>query len=170
MRRLAPCWLALLLAGCDSAEPRRETPSRTPPPAVQAPAAAAPTPVAEESAPPPIARADSASVPVRIGGEAEFDACGAVGKILPPKDGDSAALELRRGPGRRFAVVERLRVGDHVVMCDWTEKEDGEWSGVVISGDADCGGLGSPIAERQPYRGPCRSGWIPSGSLEVIAG
>lgn len=164
MRRLAPCWLALLLAGCDDAVPSRQTPPQSPPPVV----AAAPGVAAEDSAPPTIAQADTASVPVQIGGEEGFDACGAAGKILPPKDG-SAFVELRRGPGRRYAVTDRLRAGDQVVLCDGSE-DDGGWSGVLIYDGTDCGDLGPSIAERQPYRGSCKSGWIPDASIEVTAG
>ena len=91
--------------------------------------------------------------------------------IRIPGDTDREHVEVRRGPGPRFAVVDRLRRGDLVLLCDWSEAEGG-WSGVVYGEEegTDCGGLGSPIAERQPYRGPCRSGWIPTESMEVIAG
>ena len=147
------------------------------------PAAAAPARTAGDTASPRLPRADAslprlsqgdtAWVPVQVGGGHEdFDACGSVGRIQVPDNANRDFVEVRRGPGRRFSVADRLRAGDEVLLCDRSDA-DGRWSGVVYSEDRedfDCGGLTSPIAERQPYRGPCRSGWIAVGAIEVIAG
>ncbi|WP_168356298.1 hypothetical protein [Lysobacter enzymogenes] len=48
----------------------------------------------------------------------------------------------------------------------------GDWIAAVYNEDARLGrcGVGSPIAERQPYRGPCKSGWAHGRWIEPMAG
>jgi hypothetical protein len=58
-------------------------------------------------------------------------------------------------------------------LCD--ESADGQWLGVVYaepSGGAimtDCL-VSSPVAQRAPYDGPCRSGWIARRFITITAG
>lgn len=108
-------------------------------------------------------------VAVHVGGDEHLDAClsWAVPR-LPAEATDPSSIEVREGPGEEFPVVDRLESGRTIIVCS----EDGLWSGVVYPGegtDADCE-VSSPIDERQPYKGPCKSGWIRSDALEVVAG
>ena len=91
--------------------------------------------------------------------------------LRSPGNGGNERIEVRSGPGSRFAVVDRLPAGAMVIDCD---QSDG-WTGIIYGKDlsdpySGCDGLGSPIAERQPYSGPCKSGWIRSEAAEVVAG
>jgi hypothetical protein len=107
--------------------------------------------------------------PVRVGGYDDLDACLTVSKVagLNPK-GDNF-LSLRSSPAASGRELMRLRPGQEVWVCD---EAPGGWTGVLVApsrDDLDCG-VGSPIAKRQPYRGRCRSGWVASRYLQVIAG
>ncbi|WP_182422061.1 integron [Aureimonas sp. ME7] len=114
--------------------------------------------------------ASAQSVPVMVGGEAEWDACGGVGRVvnLDPK-GDNF-LSMRAGPGGKHREV--IRLGPHeryLYMCD----ERGSWIGIVLGGGAagrsGCGVM-EPIERRQAYRGPCMSGWVHRRYVELYAG
>jgi hypothetical protein len=165
MRLIALYCVALVLAGCTDREDN-ETSPRT---------ASDPVPVQGKSAggggQARTAKINSSVVPVHVGGDAEHDACGGVSVLRSPGEGGGKHIEVRSGPGERFAVVDRLPAGAMVIECDGS----GGWSGIVYGGDpsdphSGCEELGSPIAERKPYRGPCRAGWIPSDAAEVVAG
>ena len=101
-----------------------------------------------------------------VGGEPEFDACGGYGEVrgLDPK-GDGF-LAVRSGPGGGYRLVDRLHNGDPVYFCG----EKGQWIAVVYGKDMSQCGVGSPIPERQAYRGPCRSGWAHRKWLVLLAG
>jgi hypothetical protein len=109
------------------------------------------------------------SVPVQVGGDADFDACSSNGEVsgLDP-DGDNF-LAVRRGPGTRYAETTRLDEGEVVAICG----ERGGWYAIVFPRNGqdlgDCG-VGSPIPRRQAYRGPCRSGWVFGRYVRVTAG
>lgn len=108
-------------------------------------------------------------VPVLVGGEADYDACGAVGAVqgLNP-DGDGF-LAVRSGPGTAYAQRHLLYENDQVILCD----HRGEWIAVVFAQpdapEVECG-LSSPIAERRAYAGPCRWGWAHENWITLIAG
>lgn len=110
--------------------------------------------------------AGDVSVAVKVGGEADLDACGGVGEVyrLNP-DGDNF-LAVRAGPGSAHRMTDKLHSKDLVFMCD----ERGAWIGVVYGPDGvDCG-VGTPIAKRQAYVGACASGWVHSRYIKLIAG
>ncbi|MEM1201544.1 MAG: integron [Pseudomonadota bacterium] len=110
--------------------------------------------------------AGDVSVAVKVGGEADLDACGGVGEVyrLNP-DGDNF-LAVRAGPGSAHRMTDKLHSKDLVFMCD----ESGAWIGIVYGPDGvDCG-VGTPIADRQPYAGTCASGWVHSRYIKLIAG
>lgn len=112
------------------------------------------------------AQSAPAAVPVMVGGMADLDACGAVGKVvgLNPK-GDNF-LAVRSGPGTNFPKLDELREGALVTLC----AEETGWLGIVYShDDTDCG-VSTPRPERAPYRGPCRSGWVSRRYVSPIAG
>jgi hypothetical protein len=110
------------------------------------------------------------AVPVMVGGDADYDACGAVLKVTGLNPRGQNYLSLRSAPSPRGRDLARLRPGQMVWDCD--KSRDGTWIGVVYSPpgkDLDCG-VGTPIARPRPYRGPCASGWVSGKFLELVAG
>ncbi len=113
--------------------------------------------------------ASAQSVPVMVGGEADYDACMALGEVtgLDP-DGDNF-LSVRTGPGTRYREKQRLGSAHKVIVCE----ERGAWLGIVYAdrsgGYGDCG-VFTPIEERQRYRGPCKSGWVFGRYVRMLAG
>jgi hypothetical protein len=97
-----------------------------------------------------------------VGGEEEFDACASMDTTTGP-------VALRSGPGGHYSVVGHLDRGASVFACDMSK--DLQWEGIVIypANEEECG-VGTPIPTRQAYRGACRSGWIRSDSVVVVAG
>jgi hypothetical protein len=107
--------------------------------------------------------------PVLVGGDAEFDACGGVHKVIGLKARGDNFLSVRAAPSTSGKELDRLRMGRMVWSCD--SINEGEWIGVVYErrpGD-DCG-VGTPIAKRRPYKGACASGWVAGRFLELVAG
>ncbi len=77
--------------------------------------------------------------------------------------------EIRRGPGEEFPVIEHLEKGRAILVCGDQE----QWFGVVYPENdaaADECGVSSPIENHQAYAGPCKSGWIRSDAVEIVAG
>ena len=110
------------------------------------------------------------TTPVMVGAGPEFDACGGVGRVkrLNPR-GDNF-LSVRAAPSTKAREIGRLRGGDLVYMCD--AAGGGRWAGIVHEGgkvDTGCG-VTSPVVPARAYRGPCRSGWVASEFVQVIAG
>lgn len=103
---------------------------------------------------------------VHYGGEADLDACGSSGAVTGlRRDGDNF-LAVRSGPAVTYRMLDKLLEDQSVQICD----ERGSWLGIVY-GEAgqDCG-TGSPVAKRQPYRGRCKSGWVSSKYIRLLAG
>lgn len=108
------------------------------------------------------------SVPVMVGGDAESDACGAVGEVKGLRSGGDGFLAVRAGPGTSYGVVDKIGNGQLLYLCDATD--DGAWLAVVYgSGDDDCG-VSSPLQARQGYQGRCKAGWVKAAWIEVVAG
>lgn len=105
-------------------------------------------------------------VPVMIGGEHDLDACGAVGVVsgLAPKP--TSTLAVRSGPGPQFDRIDRLTSGSRVWLCD----HKGRWLGVVYGLDGQDCGVSTPSERRQPYTGPCASGWVFDQYVSPLAG
>ena len=118
-----------------------------------------------------MAVAKDSSVPVMIGehGEVDLDACvgaGAVFGLNPKGDG---FLAVRSGPAAHYKLLDRLQEGQQVFLC--SSSEDELWHGVIYTSDAkvDCG-VGSPVKSARAYKGPCKSGWVSTKWIKVIAG
>jgi hypothetical protein len=111
-------------------------------------------------------RATEPQVPVMVGGEADLDACGAVGTVsgLKPTGGNS--LSVRSGPGREQNRIDGLAPGTRVWLCD----RQGAWLGVVYGPPGRECGVSTPSAIRRPYEGPCSSGWVHERYVELLAG
>jgi hypothetical protein len=106
------------------------------------------------------------TVPVMVGGDADYDACGTLGVVTGLDPYGDNFLSLRAGPGGGGTEILRLDTGAEVIICD----ERGSWYGVVYPpSGSDCG-VSSPIVQRAAYRGPCKSGWVAKRYVEVIAG
>lgn len=103
--------------------------------------------------------------PVTIGRDGpQMDACGSAGVIV----GDAV---VRAGPSDAAPDKMRLKDGAQVVGCD--SAADGQWLGIVYHPSLpelpDCG-TGTPVAEVQPYRGACSSGWVRAEQVRMVAG
>lgn len=107
--------------------------------------------------------------PVMVGGMDDLDACLTVSKVTGLNPRGDNFLSLRSQPSSKGRELVRLRPEQQVWVC---EETSGGWTGVLVApadGSLDCG-VGTPIARRQAYAGPCQSGWVASRFLEVIAG
>ena len=56
-------------------------------------------------------------VPVRIGGQADLDACGSWAAVSGLKPDGDGFLAVRGGPGAGHAMRDRLREGDAFFVC-----------------------------------------------------
>lgn len=160
----SPICLLLILAGCsDSRDVMDELPNSSI-------AGAAREEVAESRMEAPLAR------PVTIGEDGpRMDACGAMGQVL----GAGRPLVLRAAPFDDARIVGELAENDRLHVC--TRSLDQRWLGVVVPSAAlveaggngaqraDCG-VTSPADRKQPYAGPCVSGWVSSARIRLIAG
>lgn len=102
------------------------------------------------------------AVPVTIGEHGEdFDACPTFGALR-------RSTVLRAAPSAQAEAMATLPRGAALHLC--VDAPDGRWFGVVVHGDAaDCG-VSSAVPRPRRYRGPCRAGWVPVGSVRVTAG
>ncbi len=152
-RAVLPC-LALVLAGCGEAVKDDHF-------------AADRTQVAPAAPPEPLTQP---AVPVRIGElGASFDACGTAGTTRNLQPG--ATLPARAAPFDTAAAAGAIPAGARFFIC--TRSHDQRWLGVVWNDlgtlGAECG-VSSPVTSRRDYAGPCRSGWVPSAFVKLIAG
>lgn len=116
------------------------------------------------------------SRPVTIGEDGpRLDACGATGQVVRV---GARGLAVRAAPFADAQEGDRLAEGARVHIC--TRSLDQKWLGVVVPvqvvGDVanatapiDCG-VTEPADHKQPYDGPCPSGWVSSASIRLIAG
>lgn len=149
---LAPFLLALGLVGCG--EPVRDDH------------------FANRAEAPPVEAAPQVEhvVAVRVGELGpNFDACSAAGTTRHLKAGDP--LPVRAAPFGTAAETGRIAQGSRFFIC--TRSHDQKWFGVVY--DADAGltercGVSSPVTTRRDYSGPCRSGWVASAFVRLVAG
>ncbi|PZU12723.1 MAG: hypothetical protein DI606_08230 [Sphingobium sp.] len=116
----------------------------------------------------PVARA------VTVGEDGpRLDACGGLGQVTRA---GAAGLSLRAAPFADARELARLPDGQRAWIC--TRSLDQRWLGVVVqpaptrpdAADAPDCGVSSPADRRQPYDGPCPSGWVSSAYVQLIAG
>ena len=99
--------------------------------------------------------------PVMVGGDIHLDACGGNGRVKRP-------TKLYRSPNAQDAGKSKLPVGIGLFICSTTSDE--KWYGVVVeSTEGDCG-VSSPQKKKAPYKGRCKSGWLPASSVDYLAG
>jgi hypothetical protein len=120
--------------------------------------------VAEAAAVPPESR------PVRIGELGpNFRACSAAGTTRNLKAGES--LPVRAAPFDNSAETGSVASGGRFFIC--TRSLDQKWFGIVFDQGgalAERCGVSEPVVRRRDYDGPCRSGWVQSAFVKVIAG
>lgn len=109
-------------------------------------------------------------MPIRIGRDGpDFDACASYAEVGMLESAEDGVLYVHDAPSASTKSRDKLTPGQGVQVCD---SADG-WSGIVYPGEGqtagDCG-TGTPAATEETYIGPCRSGWVESGYLEMIAG
>lgn len=120
--------------------------------------------------------------PVRIGlGGPRFDACQGVGRIQGLQGRE---LDVRIAPFDSAAKKDSIKQGQQVWIC--TRSHDQQWHGIVyddgagtaVDGDesisanrgpGDCG-VSSPVRSKRNYDGPCKSGWVESNFVKLVAG
>jgi hypothetical protein len=115
----------------------------------------------------PETSAVSAAVPVRVGeGGAAFQACQAAGT---PRSAD-AALPVRTGPFDSAPAAGAIPAGAQFFVC--SRSIDQRWMGIVFDPagtlSAACG-VSAPVPARADYAGPCRSGWVQSAGVRLVA-
>jgi hypothetical protein len=101
-----------------------------------------------------------------------LDACGTMGQVTRP---GASGLAVRTAPFAEAKAVAALTEGTRAYVC--TRSIDQKWLGVVVppasaagnDAAADCG-VSSPVERKQPYDGPCVSGWVGSAYVRLIAG
>ena len=108
--------------------------------------------------------------PVRVGlAGNDLDACLSLAEVRGlDRNGDNF-LTVRATPTRAGRVLDRLGPNRQVWICDGDAVPG--WTGIVY---ADRPGVacnvGSPVPSIRPYQGPCRTGWVFSRYLFVVAG
>lgn len=135
--------------------------------------------------------------PVIIGEDGpRLDACGALGVVRRIGKG---ALALRAAPFSDAKSLADLPEGARLHVCTrsldqkWlgvvvaqdVDAAQAPITGNLAIGDNDMGtanavpaapvpvidcGVSSPVESRRPYRGPCRSGWVSSAYVALVAG
>ncbi|PHR12485.1 MAG: hypothetical protein COA41_19330 [Sphingopyxis sp.] len=120
--------------------------------------------------------AGATAKPVRIGeGGPRFDACQSVGEVGRH---DSGALPVLSAPFDAAEKTDSLAPGQRVYIC--TRSIDQQWFGIVYdkapaaeegasAGPGDCG-VSSPVRAKRNYDGPCKSGWVESIYVVLVAG
>lgn len=113
--------------------------------------------------------------PVRIGeGGPRFAACQSVGEVGRHVSG---ALPVLSAPFDSAEKIDNLSAGQTVYVC--TRSHDQQWFGIVYDkqsgaaaaegGSVDCG-VSSPVRAKRNYEGPCKSGWVESLFVVLVAG
>ena len=119
---------------------------------------------------------------VRIGlGGPRFDACQAVGRIQGLQGRE---LDVRIAPFDAAEKKDSIKQGQVVWIC--TRSHDQQWHGIVYDdgvvggvdgetagssnrGPGECG-VSSPVRSKRNYDGPCKSGWVESNFVKLVAG
>ena len=112
----------------------------------------------------------AAARPVRIGELGpNFAACSAAGTTRNLKAGE--ALPVRWAPFDNARETGSVPAGTRFFIC--TRSHDQKWFGIVFDDGgtlAERCGVAEPVTRRRDYDGPCRSGWVQSAFVKVIAG
>ena len=122
---------------------------------------------------------DQASAPMRPGARAVrigeggpgFQACAYTARVVNVGSAEQPYLPLRQAPFQEADEVMRLPDGTRLFAC--SRSIDQRWQGVVVppadAPDTDCG-VAAPVPTVRDYAGPCRSGWVASAFVRLMAG
>jgi hypothetical protein len=98
---------------------------------------------------------------------------GAMGRVVRV---GAHGLVVRAAPFANAQEIGRMEEGGRAHVC--TRSLDQKWLGVEVrppepQGDneaapVDCG-VSDPVDRKQPYEGPCLSGWVSSASIRLVA-
>lgn len=110
------------------------------------------------------------AVPVRIGDLGpNFAACAGAGTTRHIAAG--ATLAVLSAPFEAAAEIGGIAAGARFFVC--TRSLNQKWMGVVYQeGGALASGCGvsAPVTSRRAYAGPCKSGWVSSAFVKLVAG
>ena len=121
-------------------------------------------------------RVDPGERAILIGeGGSRFDACPSLGRVTANE------LEVLAAPFDSAKAKDKVTSGQMVHICN--RSLDQKWFGIVYdklalavpedSSDAsnatDCG-VSSPVRSKRNYDGPCKSGWVESSFVKLVAG
>lgn len=98
-----------------------------------------------------------------------FAACSAAGTTRNLKPGE--ALPVREAPFDVALESGSVPAQARFFIC--ARSLDQKWFGIVFDEDgslAERCGVTEPVTRRRDYDGPCRSGWVQSAFVKVIAG
>ena len=113
----------------------------------------------------------SEAMPVRIGELGpSFPACNAIGATRNLSQGET--LPVRAAPFDTADQTASVPAGGRFAVC--SRSHDQKWFGVVFDGAAQPGpakecGVSAPVTSRRAYDGPCRSGWVSSPFVKLVA-
>ena len=112
----------------------------------------------------------AAARPVRIGELGpNFRACSAAGTTRNLKAGET--LPVRLAPFDNAGETGSVAAEARFFVC--TRSLDQKWFGIVYDEGgtlADRCGVAEPVTRRRDYDGPCRSGWVQSAFVKLVAG
>ncbi len=110
--------------------------------------------------------------PVMVGVDAELDKCPSTGRV-----NGTRAVTVRAAPNPAAGDTDRINRVVNVAICDQDRRNDPQagWYAIVYPPPGDeLGGCGLDGASAGnggvAYAGPCKSGWVRSTDIEVIAG
>ena len=154
------------------ADVQAQSPSATAAPPVDQPA----TQPAPDPTPPPAPEAqrtpETQLVAVEIGEAGpDLDACPSAGRPRGLNPNGDNFLAVKAAPNLQARRIDKLGPGDAFYICQ--SAQGGEWTGIVYSAGGGLGdgcGVASTVDRRQNYSGSCRSGWVFSKYVEVVAG
>ncbi|GAB3483022.1 hypothetical protein [Marinomonas epiphytica] len=104
-------------------------------------------------------------VKVMVGGEKNYDACYSAAEVF---SSTAKKVTVYSAPDDESNVIDEVATGIYVSVCDYSDKTlVDDWVGIVYKNDESlvCG-VGTTVEKRQPYSGPCKSGWIKRANLK----
>jgi hypothetical protein len=99
----------------------------------------------------------------------QSDGCAAVGRVTGLDPTGDYVLPVLAVPDPAGAQTDKL---DPAVLV-WLCEAQGEWQGIVYAAKGKDFGeclVSSPVAQPEPYSGPCRSGWVDGHYIQLTAG
>lgn len=96
------------------------------------------------------------------------DACVGIGRVSSYDPRGDGTLAVRERPSRHARQQDVLQPAALVWLCD----VEGDFQGIVYAAESyqelgDCR-VGRPVAEPQPYDGPCATGWVEAHRLLLV--